>query len=248
MMSKYQREINLLIGKQKKPVLRLYDLGLIIFNFYKEVHTETPSSDIFYNHLNSALESGVLNRSEFDYDTYHVLGKYQHNPYEIICAIDDFCCLSHLSSMKHNGLTPRMPYTIYITCPSNWDEVAKEKMKDDLGADYQQYIKCGLPKLVQAIIRKIGVYKIKYQISSDMEDKHISKPSNVVTRSFGIVGTMENMLKEPWLCGGELHVAEIFEEMLDESHPKYCFAIEIKDDIEHFNLKYKISGTEWLKN
>lgn len=73
---------------------------------------------------------------------FSILGKDEDTPAEpIVCRIDPFAYLSHLSAMEFYGLTDRISQTLYASSPgqTEWKSYAEEKMEKDLGESKSAY-------------------------------------------------------------------------------------------------------------
>jgi len=55
-----------------------------------------------------------------------LFGQNKASPAEIICSLDPFAYISHLSAMEYHGLTDRFPVILYVTRPSltEWKQQA----------------------------------------------------------------------------------------------------------------------------
>lgn len=218
------KAITLTIGELEYPVITNYDLGLIVHNIYilKKYKGETISklqkefaefSD-FSEILSKLLQDGILkNYKGFQTKTvYSVLGIKHTYPEDIICSIDPFCYISHLSSMEYHGLTNRISQLLYVSSPSpkEWHKYAERQMKKDLGQHIKTYKANRLPILKRIKIKKIGNREV-YRFSS----LHTGAFKNIMGRTMRVatIGrTFLDMLRNPEHCGGINHVLEVFEE------------------------------------
>lgn len=214
------KAITLSLGEFKKEAVSTYQLGLIVNEIYKN---KSYKGEVVNNlqkdfaerldlsrYLRTLLNEGVLFPYKDLPDVYTLLGRADVDPEDVICAIDPFCYLSHLSAMSYHALTDRMPTKIYLSSPPapEWRFLAEGKMKNDLNSDFEIYNRNGLPKLSRIKIKKIKKNDVQY-----FESKHLGSPKSVRGRSIRVstIGrTFLEMLREPEYCGGINHVLDVF--------------------------------------
>jgi predicted transcriptional regulator of viral defense system len=215
------KSVALSIGKLKQPVITKYQLGVLIFKSYlsnsgrKILKTNKRHySTVFDQILEKLLEIGVINENKNfpEFSVFNILGKDDSESEEIICTIDPFSYVSHLSAMSYHGLTDRMPKMIFISSPASrkWSPFAQKLMKKDLGEDFNNYRSIKLPKL-----QRIRLDKINKQVINRYSSMHYGAFKSIKGKNLRIstIGrTFLDMLRRPDLCGGIHHVIEIFKE------------------------------------
>ena len=141
---------------------------------------------------------------------YQVFGRSKATPAEIVCGLDPFAYVSHLSAMEHHGLTDRFPQILYMTRPTatDWRSQAKERMAKDLGDRVDAFIASGLPRLTQPKINRIGSVAIHFCERSQLGAFRLVPDSSLRVATIGRV--FLDMLREPVLCGGIQHVIDIY--------------------------------------
>ena len=164
--------------------------------------------------LNALLDNGLLQPlSDLPGGSaYAVFGKDQSTPADqVVCRVDPFAYLSHLSAMEFHGLTDRVSKTLYVSSPppSDWKGFARERMQRDFADQYAEYMRSELPRLVRWQLKRIRRRPI-----SVFHRKHPGafrqiKSSGIRVSTIG--RTFLDMLREPDLCGGIRHVLQIFE-------------------------------------
>lgn len=213
------KSVALSIGKLKQPVITKYQLSVIIFKSYlsnsvrKILKTKKkPYSKVFDQILDELLEIGVINENKNfpELSVFNILGKDDSESEEIICTIDPFSYVSHLSAMSYHGLTNRMPKMIFISSPASrkWSQFAQKLMKKDLGEDFNNYRSSKLPKL-----QRIRLNKINKQVINSYSSMHYGAFRSIKGKNLRIstIGrTFLDMLRRPDLCGGIHHIVEIF--------------------------------------
>ena len=210
------------IGKFAQPVVTDYELGRVLFGLYDKKETEDgkigrlrkpfPDMGDFRSLLRTLLERGILRKNrDFRGNVYNILGKTQYSAEEILCSVDPFAYISHLSAMSYHGLTNRIPSTIFYSTPQHpkWSGFAMNKMRADLGDQLESYREGNLPRLTQIRFARI-------------EKKPVHKYASVHTGAFKVVKdrvlrvstmgrTFLDMVRAAHLCGGINHVIEVYE-------------------------------------
>lgn len=128
---------------------------------------------------------------------------------ELICCIDPFAYISHLSAMSLYSISEREPFTIFTTTPSlkEWNQLATAKMEKELSTYFDDYIKLKLPKLEKIKIESIKSRSV-HTFSSNTPGKFKKMGDNLRVSKIG--RTFLDMLRQPQLCGGINHVIEVF--------------------------------------
>ena len=94
--------------KQKKPLLSNYEIFRFLWEIYeaggvKYLRGETPTKEIF-RRTRQILRSEGLIRQDSDYTSlWRVMSKPDAPAEDIICSIDPYCYISHLSAMQRYG-------------------------------------------------------------------------------------------------------------------------------------------------
>lgn len=216
------KAITLSLGDDAEPVVTLYKLGVIVHGLYalkeykggriERLSKEFATLAEFNRQLAALLDAGVLRLLQgCSARVYSLLGRQTDDPDEIVCSIDPFCYVSHLSAMVHHGITDRIPSSIFVSSPDQraWTGFAKTRMQKDLGQDYDNYIQTNMPQLTRLKLEKIGRREV-HRFSSS----HLGAYNNVRGKALRVSSlgrTFLDMLRSPDLCGGMRHVVEVFE-------------------------------------
>jgi len=233
----------LVLGKLEQPVITLYQLGVYACPLLLTKKPRTQSIDVkdFPNYqdlallINSLLEDGILQIKQ-DH-IFSILGKTKASPEEIICTIDPFAYISHLSAMAHHGLTDRLSKTIFLSSPPTklWKQFALEQMQKDYGKLFSSFWESDLPRLIKIQLKKIDKMNINYYSSTHLGAFKSIKDSMMRVSTIG--RTFLDMIREPQLCGGIYHVIDIYKE-----HAKVYLNL-IVDEIERHGDKIdKVRG------
>ena len=215
------KAITLSLGELNNIVISKYKFGLIISNIYKNktykgdlvnLEKSFPNNKIVDEYLQKLLDEGILFPYKKLSGIYSLLGRIEEEVEDVVCTVDPFCYISHLSAMSYHGLTDRIPNKLFISSPptKEWHFFAKQQMEKDLGEDYEKYLENCLPKLVRTKIQKINRTEVNC-----FNSKHLGAYKNVRGRALRVstIGrTFLEMLRNPELCGGINHVLDVFEE------------------------------------
>jgi predicted transcriptional regulator of viral defense system len=143
-------------------------------------------------------------------DAYVIFGRSKATPAEIVCGLDPFAYVSHLSAMEHHGLTDRFPKILYMTRPSaiEWRKQATQRMAKDLGNRLEAFLASGLPRLVRPRTARVGHTTVQFCERSQLGAFRLVPGSSLRVATIGRV--FHDMLREPMLCGGVQHVVDIY--------------------------------------
>ncbi len=217
------------IGHLNQPVVTSYHLGRLIFQLYEtgtykgekldRIQKDYPNRKDYNRLVKNLLRAGVLQERKIvpNPEVFTVLGKAESSSSDVVCCIDPFAYVSHMSAMEWHGLTDRIPKILFISSPAppHWKRFALEKMKKDLGTNesYAIYRHSGLPQLRRLRLAKVG---------RETVHRHASlHPGAFVTvrdrplRVATIGRTFLDMIREPDLCGGIYHVLDVYKEHVE---------------------------------
>jgi hypothetical protein len=216
------KALTLSLGDLEAPVITHYQLGLLLQRLYEQrkyqgeqlnIQKDNPDRRDLNHYLSQLLREGILSeRRELPKNVYSLLGSAKWEPEGVVCTIDPFCYVSHLSAMAYHGLTDRIPSKLFISSPGpkDWKQFAMARMEKNLGSSFDTYIQNGMPVLQRIAFDKIGRMEI-HRASS----KHLGAYRNVrggPVRVATIGRTFLEMLRNPELCGGINHVLEVYAE------------------------------------
>lgn len=190
------------------PAISDYTLGKLTFELGIYTASRKPFND--YEQLLQTLQALHLLRPLAHSNAYVLFGRSTSDPKEILCAIDPFAYISHLSAMEYHGLTDRFSKILYATRPSfsAWKNQAGERMKKDLGDQLSSYRSSGLPLLSRQNLASIGKTSIHFKERTQLGAfRHVSG-STLRVSTIGRV--FLDMSREPKLCGGIQHVLDVY--------------------------------------
>jgi predicted transcriptional regulator of viral defense system len=200
------------LSQLRGPAVSGYDLGRLIFAAIQPYSSNSAKAE-----LDQILASLLgfklltpLDSSEARH-AYLLFGRKEASPAEIMCSLDPFAYVSHLSAMEHHGLTDRFSKILYMTRPlaTEWRNQAALRMEKDLGDDLDAYKKTGLPRLVRPALNMIGHTSVEFHERSQLGAFRNVSESPLRVATLGRV--FLDMLREPKLCGGLQHVIDIYE-------------------------------------
>lgn len=220
-----QKATALEIGNLNQPVVTLYQISVIIFRLYKQgsyqnekfwrLKKKNAARSDCRRIVQQLLTRGVLSESASVRRTevFSILGMKEDSPNEVVCCIDPFAYISHLSAMEWHGLTDRTAHTLFYSSPPTkaWREFARDKMVKDMGNEsIEEFLLQNLPRLKRINLQKIGRLTVHRYLS-----EHLGAFTSIQNRCLRVstIGrTFLDMLREPDLCGGIYHVLDVFEE------------------------------------
>ncbi len=195
------------------PAVSSYELAKYVFmhtnlSSVEEATFKSIFSDLCDEMLNVRLLTQIAPISETR--GYILFGKGSASPAEVMCSLDPFAYVSHLSAMEYHGLTDRFPKILYMTrpAPGQWREQARVRMARDLGARLQVYLDSGLPKLLQSKITRLGQTSIHFCERSQLGAFRLVAGSSL--RVATVSRVFLEMIREPAQCGGIQHVIDVY--------------------------------------
>ena len=213
---------SLALSRLKFPFVTAYQLGRLIFGLYRagridgkrlEVRKPFPERRHFLEVRGFLTEHGVIQpvRGFPEGALYTLPGGGDVGALEVLCTVDPFAYVSHLSAMALHGLTDRIPQMIFASSPAprQWHGFANEQLRKDLGEDLQSYVDAGFPLLRRSKFDKIRGQPVHLAQSSHLGAFKKLEPYGVRVSTLG--RTFLDMLRDADLCGGIQHVMETYE-------------------------------------
>jgi len=196
------------LSTMRAPAVSSYEFGKLLFmngSISKSKNAKREFDEI----LEMVLALHLLTPSGIP-SSYTLFGKGSAEPRELVCALDPFSYVSHLSAMEYHGLTDRFSKILYMTRPSaaSWKEQAEEKMHKDLDGELDEYRSYGLPTLIRHKFNEVGGVLVQFQERSQLGAFRLVANSPLRVATIGRV--FLDMLREPALCGGIQHVLDVF--------------------------------------
>lgn len=196
------------LSTMRAPALSSYELGKLLYldGFFV---SDRQAKEEFDKILDTVLSLHLLSPSGIA-KSYTLFGRGAAEAKEVVCALDPFSYVSHLSAMEYHGLTDRFPKVLYMTRPplTLWKKQAEEKMSKELDGRLEHYRSIGLPMLVRHNFKEIGKTLVDFQERSQLGAFRIVANSSLRVATIGRV--FLDMLREPGRCGGIQHVLDVY--------------------------------------
>ena len=212
---------SLALSRLKFPVVTAYQLGRLVFALdragsidgqRREVRKPVPERRHFLEVRSFLTEHGMIHpvRGFPEGALYTLPGGANVGAHELLCTVDPFAYLSHLSAMALHGLTDRIPQMIFASSPSprQWRSFADEQMRKDLGDELQSYVDAGFPMLRRPTFEKILGQPVHLAQSSHLGAFKRLESHGVRVSTLG--RTFLDMLRDADLCGGIQHVLDTY--------------------------------------
>lgn len=204
------------LEKQPVPVITDYDLALLIHRLYHEancgntLHPEgiqIPKS-IIYTIVTGLTEFNIIKRNKYftGGTVFYIVKNTSKDVYSILCSVDPFIYISHLSAMTLYGLSDKPTNNIYITEPpsNTWTHLANAKiLKDNISFN-------NAPKLQKINFDKVGNYRVIKYTDKIYGEFTALKNSNVRITNLG--RTFLDMVRKPDHSGTMQHVLDTYTE------------------------------------
>ncbi len=193
------------------PVITRRDLFRLIQKMYREereglrLRRERPEIGDYRRFCRQLKTEHVIGKDgDYSDRVWRVLTLHDLPADEIVCVVDKFCHVSHLSAMQRWGLTNRVPKELTITRPDRITVRSQLKLLEKheeavpfpaSNINHPRYVRRRPVKLRET--RHVG--------------SAIQNPVGFV-RVATIGQTFLDMLQNPELCGGMAHVLDVWQE------------------------------------
>lgn len=190
------------------PAIHEYEVAQFVFLVCEK--QEWPVTKKLYEQLVSELLRVRLVTRIKGGKAFALFGHAGAKASEVLCSVDPFVYVSHLSAMEYHGLTDKFPQILYATRPrlGEWRRRADAKMQRDLGGGFLRYKSLRLPRLAPLSLERIGNTAVSLR-----ERTHLGAFKQVMGSPLRVatVGRVFlDMLREPRLCGGIEHVLDVY--------------------------------------
>jgi len=200
----------------RAPIISAYELYLVISKIYKTpsglyLKKEVPGLQEYSRIQKNLSRAGILH-VDYDYHrSFRILINSDSPADDICCLVDPFCYVSHLSAMQRYGITNRRPEALHLTRPifKLSKQLLHQKMNQDGISQEIQNTRANLLKIPHHPSR------VRDRKISLFQTSHIGDSTRVRTsfaRVSSIGQTFVDMLDQPMLCGGMVHVLNIWRE------------------------------------
>jgi predicted transcriptional regulator of viral defense system len=208
------------LANLNKPVVTSYDVGVLLQKLYSErklrdktlnIKNKIPGTNDFKTQMDALYTNGILNNFKHFTSVHKLFGKKIESEEEVVCSINPFAYISHLSAMEYHGLTDKIPRVLIYSAPNlkTWKKFAYDRMEKD----FKGVRNNALPKLSLIDIEKFGKKNI-IAFNSVHTGAYINI-KNSALRISSLGRTFLDMIRKPDLCGGIYTVIQSFEEHVD---------------------------------
>ncbi len=205
-----------------KPIMSSWDFYNIIKKCHMEHNIPIPPTRKLHS-ISSVLVKYNYVSNDRDYQTHYRITQIpDRNADEIVCLIDRFCHISHLSAMQKWGLTNRQSFELILTRPS--DKIVSQLISNLIQTEIEENHWIYRSKYTPFGPFKLGnITHPKYVRRQPVKNRKSKSPRNAIKgrnssiRVATLGQTFLDMLQQPDLCGGMAHVLEVWE----EHAPKY---------------------------
>ena len=204
------------LEQREEPVLTAWDLYALIRKAYRDREREVPEPRSLHK-VRASLGKARVITPDRDYRAHYRVVDVPGQPADdIVCLIDRFCHISHLSAMQSWGLTDRQPHELIITRPDNRavnemisgimsreaDEVPWKHRSSNPPYGPFRLSNITHPEQVRGRAVRVRMSRIAGESIRDR---------NGFSRVATIGQTFLDMVQHPGLCGGMAHVLEVWE-------------------------------------
>lgn len=193
-----------------RPVISELDL----FHFIKRMYAEAKDKKLYlrgssatydnYRTRRTSLQEANIIRHDHDYySRFRVMMVSDLPADDIVCLVDPFCYISHLSAMQRWGFTDRQPEPLIITRPdrktimSKLNEIQRQDEEFPIPVRNVRH-----PDTVRQ--RPVRVFENR-KIGASVQDR--SGFARVAT----VGQTFLDTLQQPVLCSGMAHVLDVWQ-------------------------------------
>ena len=199
-----------MLKAEGNPIIGNRDLFLVIRKMYREkrsglyLRAREPGINEYGRLVRQLSERHVLIRdADYRRQAWRVVPVGDRPANDIVCILDRFCHISHLSAMQRWGLTDRIPETLMLTRPDR--TTVRQLLKAAEKGERTPFpaVNVGHPALVRN--RPVKVREARHA------GANVRNPAGF-ERISTIGQTFLDMLDQPALCGGMAHVLAVWRE------------------------------------
>jgi predicted transcriptional regulator of viral defense system len=216
-MTRLAETLSRALAHQSKPVVSNYDLFRSLWEIYKSGNAkyargDTPSRDVF-RRTRSILRSEGIIRQDADYSSHwRILAKGDAPAEDVICSVDPFCHIAHLSALQRYGLSNRRPESLFMAEPTATmrRHLVRAQMQQDYGDELEAAgadIEPG-----KAVVHPNAVRGRPIDISTTKFSADQVSIKGSLSRIATVGQTFLDTLDLPDRCGGMAHVLDIWSE------------------------------------
>lgn len=202
------------LSELKRPVITRYQLGRLVFQAVQDQPAPSAETSAYLECESALAQRSILKPipNTPAHSAYTLLGTTLLDPRVLVCGLDPFCYVAHLSAMEFHGLTDRMPEILYFStpAPAQWRTYGQERMQHDLGGNLNSYLAAGYPPLQNIRFTKALGKHVQRTTSLHLGAFRTYTEQHLRVSTLG--RTFLDMLRAPERCGGIIHVIECYQE------------------------------------
>ena len=207
------------------PLLTEYDIAKVVISLYatKEwsgsklrLKKDYPANADIERVIEQLLALSFIQKSsDVPYKGVYERTGMNVSADQVICHLDPFCYLSHLSAMQWHGITNRRVHTLFVSAPADtrWSSLIKDYYHDDL-EPLNHGLSQRFPRAYKVFRhdfpKKIKGKTVKRHTSRHWDLEAASSMNGIRVATVG--RTFLDMVRDPELCGGIHHVLDAFED------------------------------------
>ena len=199
------------LEERSAPVMTAWDLFVLMRSAYSDAGRSVPPPHTLAGICGAVRRAGII-APDRDYPGHWRVTAVADRPADdIVCLLDRFCRISHLSAMQRWGLTDRQPQALMLTRPD--DKTAGRKVIDIMETEIPRTQRHALgafrlsnvahPEYVRH--RPVRLHRSRQGGSAVAERGGFARVSTIGQ-------TFLDTLRRPGLCGGMAHVLDVWDE------------------------------------
>ena len=193
-----------------RPVISDHDLFHFIQRMYAEAKDQklylrdsTATDDNYRTRKTSLLAPKIIQHDRDYYNRFRVLALSDLPADDIVCLVDRFCYISHLSAMQRWGLTDRVPAMLMITRPDR--STITSKLNDIVRQNGET------PFPMRSVGHPDTVRQRPVRVSETRKAGASVRDRSGFARVATVGQTFLDTLQQPALCGGMAHVLDVWQ-------------------------------------
>ncbi len=193
-----------------RPVISAHDLFHFIQRMYAEAEDKklylrdsTATHDTYRTRKRNLLAANVIQPDRDYYGRFRVLALSDLPADDIVCLVDRFCYVSHLSAMHRWGLTNRLPVTLMSTRPDR--KTIMSKLNEILRQDGET------PFPMRNVCHPDTVRQRPVQVIETRKAGAFIRDRSGFARVATVGQTFLDTLQQPKLCGCMAYVLDVWQ-------------------------------------
>lgn len=215
-----------LLNHHPKPVIALHEFNAYLYRLYRDrmyegrrigkIQSTEPDVRILTDALTGIIEQGILS-PVIPGHIWQLSNQNSATAQQIVCDLSPWSHLAYLSAMEWHGITDRIPNVLHIVqAPLT---MARKQHLAQLKERFP-----GLQNEQPLLVRGFTPYE-KIDGKELQQHTHLNYRQKAELHASGGIRvstlgeTFLDMLREPDLCGGYMHVQDVFQEYAAEHLP-----------------------------